>query len=383
MTKRYTLYKYPYFLFDNTKKQQGGSKKSKNNDTTNFINNEFQQHCWRYPYTPAIIEKVNRIVAFGDIHGDYNLAVKLLQISQVIKIENDQILWTGGDTHVVQIGDQIDRCRPMGNMTCEHEHTTYQDEASDIKILELFTNLDLQARKYGGKVISLLGNHELMNVTGNFGYVSHDNMKQFENYVDADNPEKKFETPQEARQYAFSHQGQYGKLLGCTRLPAVIIGGNLFVHAGIVDKLVNKLEIDKQSDLETINVTIRKWLLGLLSHKEVDYLLNGKTSMFWTRILGSIPPDVNINDETCSTHVTKVLKIFKINKMFIGHTPQSFLYRSGINSTCSNTIWRCDNGSSEAFAKFDFELMSTGKPNINRIPQAVEIINDNQFNILT
>lgn len=390
MTKKYALYKYPYFLFDRDKqhklkKSQTGGKTHNNadNDASSFINNEYQQYCWDYPYTPAILPAAKRIVAFGDIHGDYNLAIKLLIIAGVIQITNDNIKWIGGMTHVVQIGDQIDRCRPMGNMRCDQENTTYQDEASDTRILELFTNLDMQARKDGGMVVSLLGNHELMNVMGNFDYVSYENMKQFDNYVDENQPDKQFNSARDARKYAFSSEGKYGRLLGCTRLPAVIIGSNLFVHAGIIDKLIKKLELDEQNDLEKINIAIKRWLLGLVQQKDVDYLTTGKNSMFWTRILGSIPPDVNIKDESCSTHVTKVLKLFKINHMFIGHTPQSFLYRSGINSTCSNVVWRCDNGSSDAFAKFDFELMSSGKPDNNRIPQAVEIINDNQFNILS
>lgn len=53
---------------------------------------------------------------------------------------------------------------------------------SDIKILELFTDLDEQAVKHGGRVISLLGNHEISNALGNMSYVSVKGIDGFKNY---------------------------------------------------------------------------------------------------------------------------------------------------------------------------------------------------------
>ena len=67
---------------------------------------------------------------------------------------------------VVQVGDQVDRCRPMQKGDCRKKDFTINDENSDLKIMELFYKLDKQARKEGGFVISLLGNHEINNVLG-------------------------------------------------------------------------------------------------------------------------------------------------------------------------------------------------------------------------
>ncbi len=352
----------------------------KSND---FVNNIYPQVCKGYQYIPANLGPVPRLLLFGDIHGDYNLFINMLKIANVAKINGDEITWTGKNTYVVQIGDQIDRCRPIGNMTCQNPVTTFQDEASDIKIMELANNLHKQASKEGGAFISLLGNHELMNSSGLMSYVSHKGLQEFDNYIDKNNPSVKFKNGHDARVYAFSPGNEYGKMMGCTRLPAIIIGSHLMVHAGIVDGLLEELQIRGNSDLESINVAVRMWLLGMLKKKFIKKIINSsKTSMFWTRILGNIPPNVSLTNPVCKDHIGKTLQTLKIGSMIIGHTPQSFTYSDDINQTCSGKIWRVDNGSSSAFHRFDKELMSTGKINPNRRPQILEIINDSEYFML-
>ena len=54
--------------------------------------------------------------------------------------------WIPTDTFVVQVGDQIDRCRPKDNK-CTDENETFEDEASDITILYLMTELNKKAKK--------------------------------------------------------------------------------------------------------------------------------------------------------------------------------------------------------------------------------------------
>ena len=60
--------------------------------------------------------------------------------------------WTGGSTTVVQVGDVLDR------------------GGDEIKIL-YFLERQRQADKTGGKVITVNGNHEIMNVESDFRYV--------------------------------------------------------------------------------------------------------------------------------------------------------------------------------------------------------------------
>lgn len=364
------------------------SKPLKSDKYDNYDYNEeskkiFEEHCKGFTYMPTILPKTRRIIAIGDIHGDYELCINLLKLAKVI---NDKLEWIGQDTIVVQVGDQIDRCRPYNGMSCKNKGTTIDDEHSDIKILEFFTNLDKLAQKNipPGKVISLLGNHELLNSQGYLNYVSYKGLNEFIEYKDPKNPNLTFSDAEEARKYSFKPGKQYGKFLACTRLGAVIIGSNLFVHAGIIDHFIKQLTLEKKTDIIDINLKIQKWLLGLIGSDEVNDIISGNTfSMFWNRILGNIPKGVSFEDhEQCSKHITKALQIFNIESMIIGHTPQSFLFNETINSTCSNKVWRVDNGSSKAFDIFDKEKIETGKTSNARKPQVLEIINDNEFNVL-
>jgi len=361
------------------------SSKISDSITNQFITKDFVKLCKNYRYVPSVLPAVKRIIVLGDIHGDYNLAVKLLEIANLIRIDNNnnKILWVGSDTYVVQVGDQIDRCRPDGGMTCDLKDATFDDEPSDIKILKLFDDLDSQAEKFGGRVISLLGNHELMNAEGNMDYVSYENLKDFDNYIDPDNQSIRFNSGIEARKHAFKPGNHIARNLGCSRLCAVIVGSNLFVHGGFLDVLLYELKITKKNDLEDINILVKKWLLGLINKEYVDHIIGySKNSMFWNRILGNIPPTMSNEDNECIKHIDKVIKVFELGSIYIGHTPQSFIHNDGINSVCNNKVWRVDNASSKAFHMFDEDFLKTKRINKNRTPQVLEIIDDTKFKVL-
>lgn len=356
-----------------------------------IIKDMFDDHCKEFdiPYMPAIMPAVKKIIAFGDIHGDYKLTIEMLEMADLIKYDKkiEDYVWIGEDTYVVQVGDQIDMCRttPGGPNLCATPGFTENDEASDTKILELFTRLDSQARKKGGAVISLLGNHELMNVMGDMRYVSYENLKQFDT-----KPGKKDGMNERAKQ--FKPGNKYAKLLGCTRYSAVIIGSNIFVHAGIIDGIVKYLEntefnMENPKSLENINIAVRKWLLGLIDEKYVSKIISTvepHKSIFWTRILGRIKPGVPLDSDVCRDNLKEVIEIFHVGhdkdiKMIIGHTPQSFLHSDDINSTCGKTIWRVDNGSSKAFNDFDPRYKKQKVKSLGRKTQYLKIMNDNEF----
>ena len=93
---------------------------------------------------------VERIVAVGDIHGDYENYIKVLTAAGLINRRGN---WVADDTHFVQLGDLPDR----GPDTDE--------------IIRHMQKLERQARRRGGMVHALIGNHEAMNVLGDLRYV--------------------------------------------------------------------------------------------------------------------------------------------------------------------------------------------------------------------
>jgi hypothetical protein len=403
--------------------------------------NIYKKYCKSYTYTPFSIKAVEKIVVFGDIHGDYKMAVKLLLMSEVAEIEseksdpnsliedeenmiddglrkiyfnNKRILsskeykmrWIGGKSHVVQVGDQVDRCRIYGNLSCDLPETTLGDENSDYKIMRLFADLHEQAVKKGGAVISLLGNHEIKNSMGSLVYVSVKGIQGFKNYTDPENSDVKFNDGYAGRKYAFQPGNEIGKFMGCTRTPAVVIGSNLFAHAGIVSGMLKELSdkenkkevyglnynnkyLDKKifrfknrEDFEHVNIVIKKWLLNLIEENDIDDLINitePDKSMFWNRILGTFKSDIKY--KKCYKHIDKVLKLFKINNIIVGHTPQSMQLGLNINGVCDNHIWRVDTGSSAAFDRYDQIFMRNGNLLETRKLQYLVIENDVKFKL--
>ena len=57
-------------------------------------------------HPPFIFPKCRRIIAIGDLHSDYNAMLMALKKGNVISGRNNK--WSGGDTIVVQLGDQVD-----------------------------------------------------------------------------------------------------------------------------------------------------------------------------------------------------------------------------------------------------------------------------------
>jgi hypothetical protein len=319
------------------------NKKSKDKYSKNF-----SDVCKGYVKIPDTLSKRDRIIAIGDVHGDLNLTVQNLIIAKVIELTNKDIntlevkyednskeyyKWIGGDTVVVQVGDQVDRCRPVGfgTVCVQDKEATIDDEHSDIKILDLFTELNKLATKKKGMVISLLGNHELMNYQGNIGYVSYKGVHN----DDFEGPNSKYKNKDgssfqdgiEGRKYAFRES--INKKLACTRQSAVIVGSFIFVHGGIVPELAKKYNV------EDINSIVREWLLKRLDddNVDIDTIVNTPNeSPFWSRLFGHLPSGLPFSDSRCKEALTDIFNVWggknALKGMVIGHTPQ---IEKGIN----------------------------------------------------
>jgi len=113
--------------------------------------------------TPCVWSGVEKIVAVGDLHGDYDNFVLILKGTGLVA---DDLHWTGGATHLVQIGDILDR----------------GTRAKDI--LDLLMRLEKDAAEAGGMVHVLLGNHEEMNIDGiALSYPDYVNVEQFVSFL--------------------------------------------------------------------------------------------------------------------------------------------------------------------------------------------------------
>jgi hypothetical protein len=171
---------------------------------------------------------VGRVVAFADVHGAYDELITLLREAGIV---DAQSRWSAGRTHVVSLGDLLDR------------------GAGSRKVMDMLMRLQAEARAAGGALHVVLGNHEAMNVLGDLRYVDPG---EYAAYADLEPGERErrraeWETTHgpgsgEAfdRQFppgyfghraALSPGGVYGRwLLG---LPvALVLNDSLFMHAG-------------------------------------------------------------------------------------------------------------------------------------------------------
>ena len=104
------------------------------------------------------IRTTERVVAVGDVHGAYDQFVAILREAGLI--DNRQ-RWNGGRALLIQTGDVLDR------------------GADSRRVVDLLQRLEREAARAGGRVYSLLGNHELMRVVGDWRYVSEGEYKAF------------------------------------------------------------------------------------------------------------------------------------------------------------------------------------------------------------
>ncbi len=246
---------------------------------------------------PGIWSGVERIVAVGDVHGDYDQFAAVLKSAGLIDQQNN---WAGGKTHLVQNGDVLDR------------------GPDSRKAMDLLMLLEKQAAEAGGYVHALIGNHEAMNVYGDLRYTSPGEFAAFrdqnseksreavlakENPADrasweAQHPLGYFEHRQQ-----FSPSGRYGKWI-LSHDAVVKINNSLFVHAGISAKYVS-------TKIRDINQRVRDELKD--PARLTGGIVTDAEGPLWYRGLAQ-------GDSSLDPLVEKIQKNFGVERVVIGHT---------------------------------------------------------------
>lgn len=256
------------------------------------------------PTTPYEWTGVERIVAVGDLHGDFEQFVSVLESANLIDGEGN---WIGGKTHLVQTGDILDR------------------GPDSRRIMDLLMKLERQAAAAGGFVHVLIGNHEAMNVYGDLRYVSPAEFTAFSdpNSVAAsgysysgpqmlakpDLNRTDWEPPQEppgfaAYRTALGPSGKYGKWIAAHNT-VIKIDDTLFVHAGISAKYAGW-------SLAKINGEVREELTSALKLR--GGVATDQDGPLWYRGLGQG------SEATLEPLVENILSNYGVKRIVIGHT---------------------------------------------------------------
>lgn len=305
-------------------------------------------------FTPALSSPPQRIVAVGDLHGDFS-AWQAIALNAGIMDASGH--WTAGKTILVQMGDVTDR------------------EPDSLKIVRSLQQLQKEAPRKGGKVIVVLGNHEAMNLVGDNRYTTAGEYATFadgqsaarrDRVYDANRPKieasylaqnPKISTEEIRARWMAEHPlgwvehrlawgptGELGKW--ATANPAILkIGGMLFVHGGI------SAEYSKEP-LDLVNQRVAAAMAA--ADAGPTSVLFDPLGPLWYR--GLAVPDADAQSAraaakppaqplTSGQELDAVLAAYGARHLVIAHTPNL----KGIQISADNRLARIDTGNSRYY----------------------------------
>jgi len=230
---------------------------------------------------------VQRVVAIGDVHGaDRELIALLTQLGVIDTTRH----WAGGTTHLVSVGDLIDR------------------GPGSKAVLDLMMRLEDEAPRAGGYVHVVLGNHELMNLAGDDRYASAEDDATFAD-TPTTAPADTGELPGQAqRRAALALDGRYGSWLAMH--PAlIVIDDTAFVHGGLPSIVAG-------GDLAALNARFHAELLDAVRAPDAptgDLL--SEIGPLWYR--GTARCHASIE----APRLRRALDAFHVQRVAVGHTP--------------------------------------------------------------
>jgi hypothetical protein len=300
------------------------------------------------------LETKERVVSIGDVHGAFDRFLAILKEAGLIDKDKH---WSGGKAIFVQTGDILDR------------------GPDSKKGLDFLKKLEDEANKAGGRVVSLLGNHEVMRMINDRRYVSDTEYQQFrsvdslelrDNYyekylankmnqlaragekIDQNAIRKKFqeETPLGSveLQQAFSPLGEYGQWLR-TKDSIAIVNGVAYMHGGLSAQFA-------PVGCAQLNSTIRDQLKtgppARASEEDIDKLaFMSPNGPLWYRGLvksaeGKEKPDIS------DAEFDAILKAFGVRAMVVGHTPTS---DAKVHMLFAGRLFQIDTGMLDGYGK--------------------------------
>lgn len=236
---------------------------------------------------PSVYLEPDKVFAVSDIHGQFNSFFRMLRVHKVI---DKKSRWSYGTGHLVVNGDVFDR-------------------GPDVtQSLWLIHQLSRQAKKAGGRVHMLLGNHEVMVLQGDLRYL---------------HPKYQLLTAEvfkEPMNHLYGKTSELGRWLR-TRNTVIKIGNVLFVHAGIHPYFIaKKYTIDSlnqavRRDLDTPRETIR-------SDQILSFLFRGRGPLWYRGFFMDTNGTKRLNDQ----HIKLFQSYFGIHCIVVGHTTRKHVH---------------------------------------------------------
>jgi hypothetical protein len=295
-----------------------------------------------------------RIIAVGDLHGDYQAWTDIARAAGLIDTNGK---WSGGNTYLVQLGDVTDR------------------EPDSLKIIRSLQRLQKEAPRSGGKVTVVLGNHEAMNLLADLRYTTPGELAAFVDSRSEQRRDQAFNLLRDKIEAAYRAQdpkmpaaaikaawykatplgllehnaawrpdGELGRWARGN--PAILrIDGTLFVHGGISVEY-SKLPIDQ------INRSVADAMAK--ADDNPRSILNDPLGPLWYRGLVTRDADAEALRPpatpqaprlTPGQELAAVLAAYGAKRLVIGHTPSL----AGIIISPDGRLARIDTGNSRYY----------------------------------
>jgi hypothetical protein len=245
-----------------------------------------------------------RVVAIGDLHGDLSATLRAFRLAGAV---DERGAWIGGDLVVVQTGDQLDRG---------------DQEAG---IFEFLSRSQKAAKASGGAVHVLSGNHETMNVLGDFRYVTPAGLHAFSGWKPSSPLSLEVPEPYRPRAEVFLPGGA-GALRLSQQPLVIIVGSTVFAHGGV-------LPAHARYGIDRLNRETAEWMRGKTTIP--PQLVVSSDGPVWTRLYGS----ERLDKGACDT-LRQTLALLSVERLVVGHTVQD----KGMSSGCDGAVYRIDVG---------------------------------------
>lgn len=272
---------------------------------------------------------IGRAVSISDVHGAFDAMTATLAAAGVL---DEELRWVGGKTHLVVIGDVLDR------------------GPDSRKAMDLIMRLEEEALGAGGRVHLLLGNHEVMNLVGDLRYVAKEEFAAFAaDELPADRErwfglsraglegdeaslrgvyDEKYPAGFFGLRRALGSKGAYGPWLMSKPL-LVVINDTAYVHGGM-SRLVTEL------GLEGVNRELKSQVTEYVTQTEVlaEAGLLDPTVNFYDHagILEALPEDASR-----PAHIQAAIEtVLKLNRGSIYEPDSPLWYRGSV--ACSALI---------------------------------------------
>jgi Calcineurin-like phosphoesterase len=239
------------------------------------VGNGFELDLVKLQKESCIFEKPKKLFVVSDIEGEFAPFKAMLLANGVI---DENYEWTFGEGHLVICGDLFDRGQQV------------------VEYLWLLYKLEQEAKAKGGYVHVILGNHDIMNLSGDFRYV----MPKYFETAGAMGIEYKA---------LYADNTELGRWLRTKNIMEKI-GDILFLHAGISSEVNNA-----GLSLQAMNDSSRPFYATHIDSipDRIFRFYGGDNSPFWYRGYFKSP-------RATLGQVDSTLSLYGVKQIIVGHT---------------------------------------------------------------